>query len=122
VRLRDPSTGIAQLFVPGGAIEPGETPQAAALRETLEETGYRVGLRAAEARTACYPFVWNGVAFSVTTHFFAVELLAPQEPPRIVVDDAYNEAVIWLPCEQIEHAFGFHAEILAAVQAVMRLF
>jgi 8-oxo-dGTP diphosphatase len=30
--------------IPGGAIEPGETPHAAAEREALEETGLEVGL------------------------------------------------------------------------------
>jgi len=31
------------LEVPGGMVDPGEEPQAAALRELLEETGYRAG-------------------------------------------------------------------------------
>src|SRR5690606_29243378 len=42
VRLRDPSSGVVRLFVPGGAVDAGETPAQAAARETHEETGYAV--------------------------------------------------------------------------------
>ncbi|MEY4576295.1 MAG: hypothetical protein RL701_998 [Pseudomonadota bacterium] len=122
VQLRDPSTGVARLFVPGGAIEPGETAGAAAVRETLEETGYRVRLRPSEAHVARYPFTWNGVAYAVATHFFAAELAAPETPPQIVVDVAYNEAVTWLPTGQLASAFRFNIAIMKAVEAVMRLF
>ncbi|WP_432948091.1 NUDIX hydrolase [Kribbella sp. CA-253562] len=31
--------------LPSGAVEPGETPRAGAVREVLEETGHRCGLR-----------------------------------------------------------------------------
>jgi len=43
VLVRQERHGIAAptLEIPGGMIDPGETPSAAALRELLEETGYR---------------------------------------------------------------------------------
>ncbi len=37
VRLRDPVSGVEALYPPGGAVEPNETPEEAARRETLEE-------------------------------------------------------------------------------------
>jgi len=39
VRFRDPESGRTWWATPGGALEPGETHEAAALREIREETG-----------------------------------------------------------------------------------
>ena len=60
VLLRDPVTHTARLFVPGGAIEAAESPAQAAVRETLEETGYHVTCLPRAALVAHYPFVWAG--------------------------------------------------------------
>ncbi len=40
-----PGPGEILMEVPGGGVEPGETPEAAAARELLEETGYAGELR-----------------------------------------------------------------------------
>ncbi len=59
---------------PGGKIEPGETPQQAAARECLEETGLTVNVGAA------YPKVVHQYEHSrVELHFFACEPLEPQQ-------------------------------------------
>lgn len=41
VRNRHPSPGLRLLELPGGRIDPGETPRRAAFRELEEETGWR---------------------------------------------------------------------------------
>ncbi|HEX4352714.1 MAG TPA: NUDIX domain-containing protein [Polyangiales bacterium] len=119
VQLRDPATGIARLFPPGGKIEPDESPLMAAEREALEETGYRVVADPARKCVAHYPYTWNGVERSIATHFFAARLADPEQPPAPVDDVHYNETTIWLPIDQLEQALGFQRDILAAVRSLL---
>jgi tRNA(adenine34) deaminase len=118
VRLRDPKTRIAQLFPPGGAIEPGESASAAAEREALEETGYRVVLASGQAHVARYPYTWNGTLHRVTTHFFRAWLLDGKHGAAPVHDASYHEGVVWLPLSELDRALGFEPVILAAVRAL----
>jgi 8-oxo-dGTP pyrophosphatase MutT (NUDIX family) len=115
VQLRDPSTRIAHLFPPGGAVEPGESAAAAAARETEEETGYRVRVQARAPVVAHSPYTWNGQDFDVTTSFFAAELVDPEARPRLVRDANYVEAAQWIALADVPRALGFNRDILAAV-------
>ena len=115
VELRDPLTRAARLFVPGGAVEPGETPAQAAAREAWEETGYRVRVYESRAEIARYPYTWSGQTRDVTTHFFHAELVDPAGEPAPVRDADYNEGVRWLALADIPGALGFQPEILAAI-------
>ena len=121
VRLRDPKSGIARLFPPGGAIEPGESPRQAAEREALEETGYRVSLEPELERIARYPYTWNGVARAVTTHFFRARLIGDKRGAEPVHDASYHEGVVWLPLAAIERELGFEPAILQATRALIAL-
>jgi len=115
VALRDPSTRIVRVFPPGGALEPGESAAQAAVRETLEETGYAVRLQAREPSVAAYPYTWNGQLFSVTTHFFAADLIDPGAPPLAVDDESYLEGTCWVELAHVPDVLGFDRAIQAAV-------
>jgi 8-oxo-dGTP diphosphatase len=119
VILRDPVTHTARLFVPGGAIEAGESPESAAIRETLEETGHRVALLPRAPVIAQYPFTWAGQAFDVTTHFFAVRLVDATADAERVSDASYLEGTRWIALADVPQQFGFDLNILAAVERLL---
>jgi 8-oxo-dGTP pyrophosphatase MutT (NUDIX family) len=120
VHLRDPRTRIARLFVPGGAIEAGETPVMAAEREAFEETGYRIRIDAESEVVAHYPYEWDGVLRQVTTYFFRGSLIAPDAPPEAVSDASYHEGVVWLPLSEVQKELAFEPTILSSVQQLVR--
>ena len=67
------------LEIPGGLVEPGEEPSAAAMRECIEETGYHspepavpLGIihpNPAFLNNSCYTFLWQNVEKKFETHF-----------------------------------------------------
>jgi 8-oxo-dGTP diphosphatase len=62
---------------PGGKVEPGESPEAAAARETFEEAGIDVRIGAAfDTATA------SARSGPIEILFFAAEPLVPSPPPR----------------------------------------
>jgi tRNA(adenine34) deaminase len=119
VRMRDPRTRVVRLFVPGGAIEPGETPTIAAARETLEETGYRVRVDPESEVVAHYPYEWDGVLRPITTHFFRGVLVDAEREPEHVDDASYNEGVVWLPLGEIESALDFNNVMKVAIEQLL---
>lgn len=86
IQQRASGVALAGLWeFPGGKIEPGETPQQAAVRECLEETGVRVAPLRGEDRHA-YPFPHDEGTFmrlhvyshgSVALHFIACSVIEP---------------------------------------------
>lgn len=115
-RFCDPTSNRVMLVVPGGGLEPDESPQDCALRETLEETGYRVRITA-DAGPSNYDFTWDGQLYHCHTHWFQA-VLDPQEQAPDPVDDAsYNWGPGWLPLHEIASAFAYNAHISHKIQA-----
>lgn len=115
VVLEDPKTGRQETYLPGGALEPGESPAAAARRETLEETGYDVNVDERSRRSMRYPFSWGGLEYDCTTHFFAAHLTTPDEPPRPISDASYHRGVVWVALADVPRVFGYHQGILSQI-------
>jgi len=94
--------------VPGGMVDPGETPMEAAGRELLEETGYRaaeiVPLGGANPNPALFGntlhvFLGRGVEWveqvrNETTEETHVVVVAPAELRRLVREGAVNHALV----------------------------
>lgn len=111
----DPTSGQPYYFLPGGALETGETKEAGAQRETLEETGYAVQVRPASLLSARYPFHWNGDDYDSLTHFFRGDLTEPWRPPGSVQDADYNKGPLWIPVHRIPELFSYKKEIQEAI-------
>lgn len=119
VRMRDPKTRIARLFVPGGAIEPGETAVEAAAREAFEETGYRVAVAANTEHVVRYPYEWDGELRQIITHFFRASLVEPDREPLVVNDASYHEGVVWLSLSDVPAQLSFDATIRGAIEHLL---
>ena len=120
VRAIDPVGGRRYLFLPGGAIEPGETPAAAAERETLEETGHAVTIDPAVAAVErSYTFDWAGRTVACHTTFCRARLVDPTAAARVVRDADYLHGVEWVDLSRLDEAFDYHDTIRDAVRAVL---
>lgn len=81
---------------PGGKIEPSETPFAAALRETLEETGLQLAPHTVhffKTFYVCYPTI------DFTYHVFFSELRT--KPEAITLQPREHSAYLWASPDEI---------------------
>ena len=92
---------------PAGHIEPGETFTQAALRETLEETGYQVRLEALLGMS-CFDAT-NGVTY----HRISFLASCPDQTPSKDLDPDIH-AVRWMTPEEILQADN-HRSLLVAM-------
>lgn len=105
---------------PKGNLEDGETPEAAALREIVEETGLPGdGLRiVGRLPSISYTFQWEGQLVFKTVHNFLVEARS-DVPPTPQLSEI--EEVAWFPAEAARRTLSFknsEETLEAAIAAV----
>lgn len=110
----DPHNQLSYFFIPGGKIEEGESPAQAAVRETLEETGYEIEILPQLSLERRYDFEWDGQLNDCCTTFLVGRLL--NEHPMQVNDAAYHRGVGWCSLADINQVFAYHKDILEPVQ------
>lgn len=111
----DPYNQKKYFFIPGGKVETGETPEQAAVRETFEETGYKIRLVPELQLRRRYDFEWNGQLNACDTIFFVGVLDEKWHEPLPVQDADYNLGCEWIPLSRSREVFSFHPDILWGV-------
>jgi 8-oxo-dGTP pyrophosphatase MutT (NUDIX family) len=79
--------------IPAGGIDPGETPELAAVRETLEETGWRPG----PLRPLVRYHPANGIS-DATFHIFVADGASRVGEPT---DVSESERIEWVPIDHL---------------------
>lgn len=98
VRVQKPGHA-AWLDLPGGAIDPGEGPEQAVVREFGEETGLKVAVREAYARADQFFVNTDDEAFDNRATFFVLSVEG--EDAALKVED--DHTLVWLePMEAVE--------------------
>lgn len=105
LRWRDPADGSLVWEPPGGGIEAGETPLAAARRELAEETGLDPDAVLDQSVPVERDFHWNGRRFAGREHFF-VAYFSGDEPALtrggLRVDEQANlDTYVWATVDEI---------------------
>lgn len=118
VRLEDPTTKVQQLYLPGGKIEYGETPQQAAIRETLEETSYHVQITGHEPIIFSQMVRWDAQLFDRTTEIFSAAVVS--HTGQAVQDAPYHRGVVWLPHANIRKEFAHMVGLADEIEKILR--
>jgi 8-oxo-dGTP pyrophosphatase MutT (NUDIX family) len=103
--------GLGEIVLPKGHVEPGETPEAAALRETREETGYQNLRLRANLGTERAEFQRGGERVIRDETYFLMELvdearLETQDHDDAALDRQVFE-LLWVPLEAAPERLTF---------------
>jgi len=111
----DPFSKRKYFFIPGGKIEAVETTAEAAVRETFEETGYKIRIVPNLELRRRYEFEWNGEVHPCETVFHVGVLDEKWRPPGAVHDADYNKGAEWIPVSRVQDVFAYDSNILWGV-------
>ena len=110
----------AEVRLPKGHIDPGESAEEAALRETCEETGFCDLRILADLGWRTVEFNYKGAHYIRQERYFLMELLSARQttrPPK----DAKQFQVLWAPLTTASERLTFEAERLFVEDAVITL-
>lgn len=101
--------GREEIRLPKGHIDPGESPDVTALRETAEESGYGDLVIVADLGSRTVIFDHNGVHFVREEHYFLMDLGSDEQVERSKTDaDQFNP--MWVEMDQAADQLTFPAE------------
>lgn len=92
-----PKTDFVDVQMPGGGIDPSETPVQALHREVMEETGYRVEIvqRIATYQRYCYMVEYDMWARKIANIFLC------RAVAKLGTPDDLTQAVYWVPLAEM---------------------
>lgn len=116
----DPHSLRKYFFIPGGAIDKDETPEECAVRECLEETGYKIQIDRQTELVREYSFHWNNEDFFCKTYFYLGFLSEDFKPPQEIQDAGYHRGADWIPLKDSIETFSYHQDIQWAVRKLIK--
>jgi 8-oxo-dGTP pyrophosphatase MutT (NUDIX family) len=102
--------------LPKGAVEPEETPEAAALREVLEETGLEAEIEGDLGKIR-YFYVWEGMRVRKQVRFFLMRATGGD----VASHDEEMEEVRWFPIGRATKRAAYRGEREVIERAVEQL-
>lgn len=98
-------SGVLRWLLPKGHVEPGETVNAAAIREVREETGID-GLVLAELGTVAYWFTTIDRRIHKTVHHYVMHAVGGE----LSDDDVEVDTVAWVPLDDVPARLSYADE------------
>ena len=106
-----------EVRLPKGHIDPGESAEMTALRETTEEAGYSDLEIMADLGSQIVEFEYKGHHYVRTEHYYLMQLASEAQEPRNA-KDAADFVVAWTPLSEVVDKLTFAAEQQTAQKAI----